>query len=465
MISDKPGWGPSDRTVILVRPEAGGVADVAQNCAEELRRRGALVVELLGASRETAAAWNALKLVSRYRSQIRRADIVHIEMGQLAVSTFWIAVVIALVRGDLVVVAHDGPSLVAAPGSGLIRNAPGVRDVVAHKVLARLFDEHLRRWLRRRTAAWVTLSDAGAADLEEAGMSPVVVVPHGADPSSASEPPSRGTAVVYAGYIAPGKGLDDLLTAWKAIHAQVPLTLTVIGGASRQHEAYASRIRKEFERIDPAMDWRGWVDDVSLQRAIADAAIVVLPYRLSNPASGISVRAAVEGRAIVCTNVVAFAGLTHGKSALVVDSGGGRNLGDAIKRLALDPALRDRLGSGAAKVSRGSNTWKEQVSGLESAYQIAADARSHGQRRPPKALMLSPVYPPALGGIETLAQGIAEGISSVEISVVTLREPGSPEWDQSSPVPIRRVRNNPRRSQVGHPTERGRSLQGLLRTA
>ena len=291
---------------------------------------------------------------------------------------------------------------------------------------------------------WVTLSGAGAADLEEAGMSPVVIVPHGADPSSASEPPSRGTAMVYAGYIAPGKGLDDLLTAWKAIHAQVPLTLTVIGSASRQHEAYASRIRNELEKTDPAMDWRGWVDDDILQQAIATAAIVVLPYRLSNPASGISIRAAVEGRAIVCTNVDAFAWLTHGQSALVVDSGDGRNLGDAIKRLALDPTLRDRLGSGAAKVSSRSNTWKEQVSGLENAYQIAADARVHGLRRLPRALMLSPVYPPARGGIETLSQGIAEGMRSVDISVVTFREPGSPDWDQISPVAIRRVQNKPR---------------------
>src|ERR1700726_3241530 len=69
----------------------------------------------------------------------------------------------------------------------------------------------------RRTKSWVTLTDRSRRDMEAAGLGPVVVAPHGAEPPTSALPPSACTTVVYAGFISPAKGLDILAEAWEAV--------------------------------------------------------------------------------------------------------------------------------------------------------------------------------------------------------------------------------------------------------
>lgn len=58
-------------------------------------------------------------------------------------------------------------------------------------------------------------------------------------------------------------------------------------------------------------------------------------------------------------------------------------------------------------------------------------------------MVITPVYPPARGGIETLTEGIVTNWPG-RTEVVTLREPGSPEFDASQTYRICRARNQPR---------------------
>ncbi|GAA3301729.1 glycosyltransferase family 4 protein [Dactylosporangium vinaceum] len=57
--------------------------------------------------------------------------------------------------------------------------------------------------------------------------------------------------------------------------------------------------------------------------------------------------------------------------------------------------------------------------------------------------VLSPVYPPALGGIETLTEGIVTRWTG-PVEVVTLAEPQAADWDAERPYTVHRVRNQPR---------------------
>jgi phosphatidylinositol alpha-1,6-mannosyltransferase len=61
-----------------------------------------------------------------------------------------------------------------------------------------------------------------------------------------------------------------------------------------------------------------------------------------------------------------------------------------------------------------------------------------------RVLLVTPVFPPAHGGIELLSQRLAEHMPSCDIAVVTLEEPGWADHDRRMAIPIRRVRNQPR---------------------
>jgi phosphatidylinositol alpha-1,6-mannosyltransferase len=59
-------------------------------------------------------------------------------------------------------------------------------------------------------------------------------------------------------------------------------------------------------------------------------------------------------------------------------------------------------------------------------------------------LVLTPVFPPARGGIETLTEGIVRRLAPWPVQVVTLQEPGYGEWDAASGLDVTRAANEPR---------------------
>ena len=358
------------RRVVVIRPELGGVASVAAAGADVVRARGAEVVEVVGPEGGTPAL-DAARQVWANRHLIRGAEVVHVEVGITAVSTFWLAAWACVLGARPVVVLHDGPVIVRAPGSGMMRTRPGRRDAIAHKLLAPLFDRPLRAWLRLRARTWVTLTERARRDAAAAGLGPVVVVPHGADPPTATEPPSTCTTVVFAGFISPAKGLDVLVDAWEAVGEATGLRLVVVGGSGRQHADYAAGLRARLAGIAAPSVWEGWVpDERAFHAAIAHAAIVVLPYRTSNPASGILVRAIVEGRAVLGTSVPAVEDFVDaGASASIVPRGDAVALAEALLGLARDPSRRDALGSAAGAWASEHCTWQAYSDRLFEAWE------------------------------------------------------------------------------------------------
>jgi phosphatidylinositol alpha-1,6-mannosyltransferase len=70
------------------------------------------------------------------------------------------------------------------------------------------------------------------------------------------------------------------------------------------------------------------------------------------------------------------------------------------------------------------------------------DGHSHASAaglRKPRLLILTPDFPPARGGIQTLVHRLAVGLSGFERRVIALDELGSEQFDATCPVTIRRV--------------------------
>src|SRR5207253_8322617 len=62
-----------------------------------------------------------------------------------------------------------------------------------------------------------------------------------------------------------------------------------------------------------------------------------------------------------------------------------------------------------------------------------------GRSGRPKLLILTPDFPPAHGGIQTMSHRFAVGLRGFERRVVTLEAPGANAFDRESRLAIRRV--------------------------
>jgi glycosyltransferase involved in cell wall biosynthesis len=312
-------------------------------------------------------------LVSERRA-LRSADVVHVEFGSLDGACFWFGLMAALLRDDVVAVVHDPPLMALAPGAALIRTGTRWRDVVGHRLLAPLLDGCLRRAFARRVAVGVTLSEPGRRAWVGPAPSRLQVLDLGADPPSAgAPPPSAGAHVLFAGFIAPGKGIEVLLEAWAKVGRSTRLPLVIAGDETPgPSNGYRASLQESSRRLASPPRWLGAVSDEEFASLVSRAAIVVLPYLRSNPASGVLVRAMVEGRAIVASRVpAALDALTDGGDGLLVPVGEAAPLGDALAGLLADGALRDRLGAAAAARATGRFTWERHTAGLERAYRLA----------------------------------------------------------------------------------------------
>lgn len=364
--------------IVVVRPAGpSGVSLHAARAAEELRARGYGVIELSMPERRSPAV-GGVRAALAARRTVREAAVVHIELGALDVTLFWFG----LVAGRLartVVVAHDAPRIVGKPGAGLIGGGSRWRDILGHRIFSPLLDRRLRARLSRSAHVGVVLTDAARRAWSPTGPSDIVVAEHGAEPPSACPvAPSEGRHVLYAGYLGPSKGIDLLLEAWDEIGAAAGMPLVIAGThtGSREDQRYARWLHERAAALAKPPIWRGWVSDQELGRLLAEAAVVVVPYRRSNPASGVIVRAMVEGRPIVATRVpAALDALRDREDGLLVAPGDVAGLRQVIMELVSDPGRRDILGAAAARRAAERFSWERHVTGLQTAYRIACDGR------------------------------------------------------------------------------------------
>jgi glycosyltransferase involved in cell wall biosynthesis len=358
--------------VLFVAPTDGGVAAVSDRLIGVLCERG-LDVEALAFERGDMAAWRALSALWRTRRALRRADVVHVELGRLDAAPFWYGLLAAWLKRPIVLGAHDVPELCLHPAAGLVPTGPRVGSVLAYRVLAPLLDHRFSRALARRARAGVVLSEAareGWIAADAGAPAAIVVTDHGADPPVGGPPPSRGGAVLLAGFLGPGKGVDILLDAWARVGAASAIPLCIAGDvAGDVHRPWLDEQRARAAALPAPPVWLGSLDEDGWLDALGSAAIVVLPYRVSNPASGVLVRAMVEGRAVVATRVPAMTGVIEdGVSGVLVDPDDAAGLAAALQGLLEDPERRDSLGAAAAAYAGDHFTWDRHVDGVLRGY-------------------------------------------------------------------------------------------------
>jgi glycosyltransferase involved in cell wall biosynthesis len=341
----------SAQKLLAIGPRDGGVGDSFAQTMSHVASDGQWTVRVTTADAGSWPLINAVALLHRHRSALRQADVVHVEFGSNDAVVFFIAFLLSFTALPMLVVAHDHPLLVHAPAAGLLPGTSRWCRRIGYRLLSPLLDRRLRRSLLGRSGAVAVLSDEARAGWIRAVTGELFVIPHGEFPLSSRTPvsPSSADYVLFAGFLGPSKGLDVLLRAWREVCGDAELDLVIALEPALIDDPELAALADEARGWSRPPRWVGFLPTESeLQDAIAQAAIVVLPYRRSSPASGILARAMLEGRAVVASSVpAATRAIENGVSGVLTIPGDVGDLATALRPLLTGAERRDAIGIAA----------------------------------------------------------------------------------------------------------------------
>jgi glycosyltransferase involved in cell wall biosynthesis len=151
--------------------------------------------------------------------------------------------------------------------------------------------------------------------------------------------PLDGPYALYVGKLAPNKGTSLLVPAIERARLDWPLIVAGEGPERPAIEGAAARSGRDVRLL-------GWIDQDAIAAWMAHAAMLVFPSRGPESLSRVLIEASALGLPIAAMH-------TGGTADIVVDevtgllSSTGVELGDDVRRLREDEALRIRLGSAA----------------------------------------------------------------------------------------------------------------------
>ena len=256
-----------------------------------------------------------------------------------------------------------------APLVGMLHQPPGGID---HGPARTRVQAVLDRLAYRHASRLIVASDALADELRDDGFPDRLlrVVPPGRDVAPAAAPPpsdlrrSRRAAVLSVGNWVARKGLLELLEAVARLPADA-VTLHLVGETCVD-PAYAERIRARLAAPDlvdrVVVHGRLPVDGVAAMYRAAD---VFALASHADPYGTVYGEAMAIGLPVVgwrAGNLPHLA--SHEVEGLVIPPGDVAALAAALHRLALDEALRRRLGAAAARRAASFPTWQETAERL-----------------------------------------------------------------------------------------------------
>jgi glycosyltransferase involved in cell wall biosynthesis len=186
----------------------------------------------------------------------------------------------------------------------------------------------------------------------------ITIIPHGIDQVSVSNikkrlenkfPQSQDLRIVtYFGLVKPGKGLENLIVAWKKVKGLNAQLLIIGDKHPAQKDNYYEDLTK-FVRdsgLDCSIHFCGYVPEDILPTYFVKSDAFVLPYNEWGDviaSSGALSVVAPYLKPIIVTDVPAFQQLKRQKAALIVKKGDIDGLASAIIKVLTDVGIRNSL--------------------------------------------------------------------------------------------------------------------------
>lgn len=260
-----------------------------------------------------------VSMAATLRRAARDADVVHVHWLQNAAA--------ALSAGKPYVVTLHGTDM------ALAARAPA-----------------LARPLLRRARGVIAVSSALAAEARRLGARDVRVIPNGIDIPPTVGDPAEPPHVLFAGRLAPEKGVEELAEAARG------LPLVVAGDGP-------------LRGLLPQT--RGFVSRPELERLYEEASVVACPSRREG-FGVVCAEAMARGRPVVASAVGGLLDLVRdGETGLLVPPRDPAALRAALERLLADPELRARLGAEARRHVERHCAWEAVTSATLAVYRQA----------------------------------------------------------------------------------------------
>lgn len=282
-----------------------------------------------------------------------RPDVVQLNLPVPYAEPYSVLAALSLRRPAVVVVEHL-PTAIPSRGIRLVK---------------RLTSPHL--------AAHVAVGSAAARTVEAmsgAGPGSVRVVHNGVPrPADLVPPPRPGARLVVGGLgrMHRQKGFDVLIRAAASL---TDVHLVLVGDGP---EADALQRLAGETGLTGRFTFTGWTDRVSDWLPVLD--VVAMPSRFEGLPL-VLLEAMAAGRAVVGTEVGSTGdALRDGETGLVVGVDDVAALAEALARLRDDPALRSRLGAGAAERYDAEFTVDAMVRSYRQLYDEVTTRSSHGR--------------------------------------------------------------------------------------
>ncbi len=206
-----------------------------------------------------------------------------------------VGLTLAARRGFALLITLHEASAVSTEEAGALWGVP----------LGRILDG-LFRWLIRIGAVAVPLRADAQRLRARFPQAAIVHLPHGSFYPPEALPEPERPSLLFFGSLAPYKGIDLLLEAFRSLRAQHPeLSLEIAGAEHPRFPGYAHRLRAASTHL-PGIHWLGPVEEATVRALFARNTLVVLPYRQATGPSSVMIRAAAWGRAVVASDLPAL---------------------------------------------------------------------------------------------------------------------------------------------------------------
>jgi glycosyltransferase involved in cell wall biosynthesis len=173
-------------------------------------------------------------------------------------------------------------------------------------------------------------------------------------------PPLR---VGFIGTLAPHKGCDILVRAFRALPPGLDATLTIYGNLER-FRSFINKLRA-LAKGDERITFAGPFQRENVGRVLAELETLVVPSRWYENAPGVIFEAFAAGVPVVATDLGGISEFVrHEENGLLFELEKAGDLARQLRRLAEDPGLLEQLRAGIGPVK----TVRENVDELEELY-------------------------------------------------------------------------------------------------
>jgi glycosyltransferase involved in cell wall biosynthesis len=266
-----------------------------------------------------------------------------------------------------------GRPYVFSPRGMLVQDLIARRSAAIKRAWIRLFDA---RTLRDAAAVHVT-SGVERDDLLAVvpGITRFAVVANGVDLVAADERASRAPGdlrVLYLGRVSWKKGIDLAIRAVAAVPGAI---LRVVGNDEEGLRPQLEALVQQLRAVD-RVQWSGPLYGADKDAAYADADVLLLPS-LSENFGNTVLEAMAAGLPVVCTPGVGAGALVRAADCGLAIERKVDALADALRRLAADAGLRERMGA-AGRAAAAEHSWDAKAAEMEQVYAscVAAAARA-----------------------------------------------------------------------------------------